>query len=120
MNSAAVGWTIAALLFVYDGQARSIPGWHLPVAIEVARDVEVKPTLGVSHEARGSLYSSNRASSKPVLIKSGERFQMVKIYSEGQCRIRFKNRDYDVTSCHWLPGFSDPEADIYLVLTPPR
>ena len=116
----AVAWTIAASLFVSDGQTRSIPGWHLPVTIEVTRDVEIRPTLGAAHEARGTLYSWNRGSSKPVLIKTGERFQMVKIYYEGQCRIRFKNRDYDVTSCHWLPGFTDPEADIYLVPTKPR
>jgi hypothetical protein len=116
----AVAWTIAASLFVSDGQTRSTPGWHLPVTIEVIRDVEIKPTLGVSHEARGTLYSWSLPSSKPVRITSGERFQMVKVYEEGACRIRFKNRNYDVTSCHWLPRFTDSEANIYLVLTPPR
>jgi len=118
---AAVAWTIVAwLVAAADQQTRSIPGWHLPVTIEVTRDVEVKPTLGVSHEARGTLYSWNLPSSKPVLIKSGERFQMVKIYFEGGCRIRFKSGNYDVTSCHWLLGFADAEADIYRVLDRPR
>ena len=52
-----------------------------------------------------------------VQIRRGERFQMIKIYTEGGCRIRFKREEYDVQSCHWLEGFRDPEADIYRVIS---
>src|SRR5690349_16487462 len=105
MGSTTVAWTLATMILVAV-QTRSIPGWHLPVTVEVTRDVEVQSSAHVSHEARGTLYSWTRLSHRAFWIKRGERFQVVKIYSEGECRIRFKNRDYDITSCPWLPGFA--------------
>jgi hypothetical protein len=106
MNIAVVfafGWMLAA----------QNPYWRLPAIVEALRDVEVHPlidpTLG---EQRGVLYSG-----ETFQIRKGERFQMIKIYGEGGCRIRFKNREHDVSSCHWLEGFSDPEADIYKVIS---
>ena len=109
------------MVFLSDGpKTRSIPGWHLPVTIETARDVEMRPSATASHEERGTLYTWTRLSAESIWIRSGERFQMVKIYYEGECRIRFRNKEYDLNSCHWLPGFTDPESDTYRVVAPSR
>jgi hypothetical protein len=112
---------VAGLVWISSAQkTRTIPGWHLPVTIEVTRDVEVKSSASLTHEARGTLYTWTRHSPPSFWIKRGERFQMVKIYYEGECRIRFKDKEYGLSSCHWLPGFRDAESDIYHVLDPPR
>ena len=42
---------------------------------------------------------------------------MIKIYSEGECRIRFEKKEYDVSSCPWLDGFSDHQTDIFKVIS---
>jgi len=42
---------------------------------------------------------------------------MVKVYTEGECRIRFQSREYDLHSCPWLDGFADHQADIFRVLS---
>lgn len=88
------------------------PNWRLPATIEALRDVESRPYNPVLGEQRGVLYAGD-----VFQIRKGERFQMIKVYSEGGCRIRFKSKEYDVTSCHWLEGFTDPEADIYKVIS---
>jgi hypothetical protein len=93
---------------------------HLPVTIEVTQDVQVVPSAHVSHESRGTLYSWSRDLATPFWIRRGERFEMVRIYSEGECRVRFRNQEYDLTSCHWLDGFTDHEADIYRVVASPH
>jgi hypothetical protein len=51
-------------------------------------------------------------------MRKGQRFQVVKIYSEGGCRIRFKSTEYDLGSCPWLDGFRDHETEIFRVLVP--
>jgi hypothetical protein len=85
--------------------------WRLPATIEALRDVEAGP-YNARREQRGVLYTD-----RVFKIRKGERFQMVKVYSEGSCRIRFKSKEYDVSSCHWLEGFTDQEADIYKVIS---
>jgi hypothetical protein len=108
-------WTMAALIFAAGDQSR----WHLPVTIEVARDVDVRSSERQSDgrygQLRGTLYSS-----EAFLIKKHERFQMVKIYTEGECRIRFQGKEYDLHSCPWLDGFRDHQADIFRVSVPTR
>ena len=86
--------------------------WHLPVTIEVTQDVDVKSSERRPHgsfgQVRGRLYAS-----KAFRIRKGQRFQMVKIYAEGECRIRFQRKEYDLTSCPWLDGFADHQSDIF-------
>jgi hypothetical protein len=87
--------------------------WDLPVTVRVLRDVQARGYLPEEHgaqTARGVLYTDR------FLIRKFETFQMVKIYAEGECRIRFRNREHDVASCPWLDGFRDHQADIFQVL----
>jgi len=94
--------------------------WHLPVTIEVAQDVDVKPysvpqrpggvLLG---EARGTLYIGQEA--KAVRMRNGRTFQMISVGSEGGCQIRFEENDCQLPSCPWLAGFRDHQADIFKV-----
>jgi hypothetical protein len=106
---------MAALIFAAGDQSR----WHLPVTIEVARDVDVKSSERQSDgrygQIRGTLYSS-----EAFRIKKGQRFQMVKIYGEGECRIRFQEKEHDLSSCPWLDGFRDHQTDIFRVIVAAR
>jgi hypothetical protein len=90
-------------------QARTNPNWRLPATIEVLRDVKA----GRGPYERGKL----DLDSDEFVIKKGERFQMVEIYAEGGCRIRFKQMEWDLGSCQWLEGFRDSEADFFKVVS---
>jgi hypothetical protein len=104
---------VVVSVFVCEGE----PRWQLPVTIEVTRDVEVRTSEhlpdGSSHQLRATLYSS-----EAFWIRKGQRFLMMKIYTEGACRIRFKNGEYDLSSCPWLDGFRDHQTDTFRVLIP--
>jgi hypothetical protein len=102
-----------ALLLVSSLPPLTITRWHLPVTIAVTQDVEVKPT-GVSREARGTLYIGR--DEKAFRIKNGQAFQMIRIGSEGGCRIQFRRKNYELVSCPWLDGFRDHQADIFKVV----
>jgi hypothetical protein len=83
---------VLALLVVPIAQTR----WELPVTIRVLRDVQARGYTPEEHSveaARGVLYTDR------FLIRKFQTFQMVKINGEGGCRIRFRNREHDVTSC---------------------
>jgi hypothetical protein len=84
---------------------------HLPVTLKVTQDVQVKPSSSPKRHRRGTLVIGGDA--KAFTIRKGETFQMTKLLGEGECRIRFLNRDYDLGSCPWLEGFTDRETDIY-------
>jgi hypothetical protein len=86
--------------------------WRLPATIEVQRDVEV----GRGPYVRGTL-SMFGPDLEGFVIKKAERFQMVKIYEEGGCRIRFHEMERDISSCYWVEGFADPESDIFKVIS---
>jgi hypothetical protein len=94
-------------------------GWRLPVTIEVKQDVNVRTSErrpdGSFGQERGSLYSS-----EAFQIKKSQRFQMIKIYTEGECRIRFQRKEYDLSSCPWLDGFADHQEDIFKVISAQR
>ena len=92
--------------------AQTAPRRDLPATIEALRDV----TVGGGVHVRGTL-SVFGPDSDEFVIKKGERFQMVAIYREGQCRIRFKKIERDIASCHWLEGFGDAEADVFKVVS---
>lgn len=84
----------------------------LPVTIEVTKDVS---GLDGSHswQKKGNLYS-NRA----FQIRKGERFQMIEVFSEGECRIRYRGNEYNLSSCPWLPGFTDHQSETFVVVPP--
>jgi hypothetical protein len=84
---------------------------RLPVTIEAAKDVPARLDDGTT-QRRGTLYVSGG----PFLIKKGQRFQMVRIYSEGQCRILLEKKEYYVSSCPWLDGFADHQTDIFRII----
>lgn len=82
-----------------------------PDTIEVTRDVEVTHNTS-SSEARGTLHLQD-VHALPFWIREGQRFQTLNAGSEGSCQIAFKGRKYGLTSCPWLPGFTDHQSDIF-------
>lgn len=93
---------VGALSRAHDRQAP-----NASMSVEVQRDVEVRRSDG-GPEKRGTLYSS-----KTVVVRKGERLEMVQRLGEGGCRVLFKGQLYDLTSCPWLPGFQDHQGDIF-------
>jgi hypothetical protein len=88
---------------------------HLPVTIEVKRDVEVMHNAE-PYETRGILYLDN-PKAKAFTLKKGQKFEMIKIGPEGGCEIRLGNQHYGLTSCPWLEGFSDHQTDVFTVVS---
>jgi hypothetical protein len=86
--------------------------WRFPVTVEALQNVRAQ-TVETGRQARGVLYVR---AAKPFAIKKGQRFLMVKAYSEGECRIQFENKEYDVSSCPWMDGFTDHQSDIFQVV----
>jgi hypothetical protein len=80
------------------------------MVIRVLQDVPVRQE-SESPQRRGVLYGDTT-----VLIRKGEQFQMLSVGQEGGCRIRYAARVITVASCHWLPGFSDPQRDIFEIV----
>ncbi len=111
---------IVALLAVpwANGQVPGALIWDgrsLPITIEVLRDVSVKASERRADRSyaqeRGTLYSSTA-----FRIGNGQRFQMVELLGEGSCRIEFQGTEYILSSCPWLPGFTDKQADIFSII----
>jgi len=101
-----------------DGSIISNALWHLPATIEVLRDVpvEVEPRYD-QPQRRGVLYVSP-LNEPPFEIRKGERFEMLRLYPESpSCRIRFKDKTYEVGTCYWLDGVRDQQTDIYRVIS---
>jgi Putative zinc-finger len=86
----------------------------LPITIEVKQDVEV--TQAYSQESRGKLRLGD-VEAQAFRLRKGQRFQMVEIGQEGSCRIKFEGKEYGLTSCPWLDGFSDHQTDIFSIVT---
>jgi hypothetical protein len=109
VNKLVVGICSIGVLVVPAGRTE----WRLPATIEALRDV---PTHSVQppRQSRGILYVSGKRS---FTIRKGQRFLMVKVFDEGECRIKFENREYDVSSCPWLDGFSDHQEDVFKVVS---
>jgi hypothetical protein len=91
------------------GQTR----WRLPVTIEAVQDVSTRSVETGGGQARGVLYVGRGNS---FTIKKGEHFLMVKIATEGGCRIEYEKRQYNVSSCPWLDGFRDHQEDFFKVV----
>ena len=93
-----------------DLQSDSWDGVTVPVTIEVTRDVPVKASQGYFQE-RGTLYSST-----DFVIPKGERFRTVELGAEGSCEIEYQRERFPLSSCPWMPGFTDHQSDIYVVV----
>lgn len=102
---------VIILLFSTIGFAQS--NSNLPVTIKTLKSVTVvsRPR---TVEMRGLLFISSNH--RPFVIKKGETFKMISIGSEGGCRIRYRGSEYEVSSCPWLDGFADHQADFFKVL----
>jgi hypothetical protein len=87
---------------------------QLPITIEVEQDVPVQRPVPGGKEQRGVLYVWE-AKSTAFQLKKGQQFQMVETGPEGSCRIRFRKKVFGITSCPWLDGFTDHQADIFRV-----
>lgn len=105
-----------------SAQIRGTPVWDaesLPITIEVLRDVPVKTsarrTDGSYGHERGSLYSGTA-----FRISKGQRFQRVEMSGEGGCRIEFQGSQYALSSCPWVPGFTDNQGDIFSIVAFPK
>lgn len=101
-------------------QATAKPPNDRPVTIAVTRDVilERYSREREQQQPRGLLqFFSPSSDEKPVVILRGQTFQMVSEMGqmEGGCRIRFQRREYEIASCWWREGFTDHQADIFVV-----
>ena len=104
-----------ASLFGLSLSAQVETVWRLPVTIQVTRDVPIQQFRADANERRGVLYF-NRTTQKGALVKKGQTFQMTRLNPEEQCRIRFRESDYDLMSCPWRDGYKDHQSDIFKVL----
>ena len=86
----------------------------LPITIEVQRDVEVKHN-SLPYELKGVLYLYE-PTAKDFQLKKGQRFQMIEVLSEGGCRISVGGKNFAITSCPWLDGFSDHQENVFRIV----
>ena len=95
---------------------------RVPLTIEAVQDVvaKVPGPRGDERLPRGvlSLYglSTINGESEVFTVKKGERFAMIEILNEGECRIRLRGRELNVSSCYWLEGFTDHQSDFFKVV----
>jgi hypothetical protein len=112
LKTAVVALSVSVAIFPVAGQTR----WRFPVPFEALKDVQAKPVES-GGQLRGTL---NVGGGKAFTIRKGQRFFMVKAYTEGECRIQFENKQYDVSSCPWMDGFADHQEDVFRQLRPSR
>jgi hypothetical protein len=93
-------------------QSRTATRWHLPVTIRVLQDVPVRSD-SQSTLQRGILYVGPKETE--FVIPNGQTCEMIRVASEGGCQIGFEKLERDVSSCPWLDGFRDHQADIFNV-----
>jgi hypothetical protein len=106
----------ACLLIAAFEAGQSAAGWRLPATIEALTDVPARLN-DTQKQQRGVLYVASPKPFRPVTIRKGQRFQMITILREGECRIRFEKNEYLVSSCPWLEGFTDRQTDVFEVVS---
>ena len=92
--------------------------WRFPATIEVLQDVTVNTGL-MGDFKRGVLQAAPLPWRRmpPFTLRRGERFQMLRVEDEGGCIVRIRHHTYDVSSCYWVSGFADAQADIFKVVS---
>jgi hypothetical protein len=83
---------------------------RVPLKIVARRNVEVRRD-GVAPQERGVLYGDTS-----LLITRGDSFEMQRVGPEGGCQVMYKGRAMELSSCPWLPGFSDHQWDVFAIL----
>jgi hypothetical protein len=96
-----------------DSVASSRDGKSLPITIQVTQDVPVGQRYCV-YQVRGTLCSSVE-----FTITKGQRFEVVELRQEGECRIEFTGTSYELASCPWMPGFTDGQTDKFEIVQVP-
>ena len=86
---------------------------RVPVTVRVKQRVEVIRGKGCMERDKLCL---DDTTSKPFTIEKGETFEMIEELQEGNCRIRFKKREVEISDCWWRQGFRDQRLDIYEVI----
>ena len=111
--------SIAVLLLApaLGGVAQEVvwDGRSVPITIEVLKDVPVRTSERRSDGSfgleRGKLYSN-----QSFQIAAGERFRMIQMLTEGECRIEYHGSSYLLSSCPWMSGFTDHQEDIFRIV----
>lgn len=67
-------------------------------------------------KTRIDYFRATTAAAVVVELNKGQRFEMVQDLGEGSCRIEFEGNRFDLQSCPWLPGFRDPQSDVFRVV----
>jgi hypothetical protein len=89
---------------------------QLPITIEVEQEVDVQHNADPSgKEQRGTLYLYE-AKSEDFQLKKSQQFQIVATGLAGSCRIRFHKKLFGISSCPWVDGFTDHQADIFRIV----
>ena len=105
---------VVVLIFSTIAMATAQTTWRLPATIEALQNIKGEEFETGAGQLRGVLYVGE---GNAFTIKKGERFLMTKIGSEGGCRIEFKKKSYEASSCPWLEGFRDHEEDFFKVIS---
>jgi len=79
----------------------------IPITIEVTRDVPIRRC----GSERGVLCAEPE-----TVIPRGDRFRMLEIGIEGGCTIEYEGTRYEPSSCPWVLGFRDHEADLFVIV----
>ena len=90
-------------------------GTTTPITIQVSKDVPVRSMLQHSQTGarmeRGVLYSTEE-----FVIAGGEQFTVKELSAEGMCTVVYRSRSHFLHACPWMPGFSDPQDDIFKII----
>ena len=107
-------FSVLLVLAVCHPSVASQAKWRLPVTIEAVRDVTIRrPDTRLNRrQPRGVLDGPNN---DPIIIKKGMRFLMVEVMGEGGGVIEFERQRFTQSSCWWLDGFTDHQADFFRV-----
>jgi hypothetical protein len=92
----------------------SLDDSDLPVTINMLQDVQINAVEEIS--GSDGAEPGSRYAMVTLGIRKDQQFQMIDIHLEGGCRILFEDKQYDLASCPWLPGFRDHQDDIFKVM----
>jgi hypothetical protein len=103
-------------LFAANAEAQftqSGPVWDgvsVPITIEVSQDTPVGPAYCAY------MHPKTLCTRTEFTIERGQRFRMIEMLHEGECRIEFQGAEYQVSSCPWTPGFRSGLSDGFVIV----